>query len=115
MNKSALHDAALQTCSLHTSFLGKKHLVIGFSLSGNALLVLASGDRGSTLPDAVISVNAPRKRLDQTQPRDPHSCFHSRIMNERDSRGPLSSMHPNMAATWVIFPTDASAGTVSTA
>lgn len=38
---------------------GKRHLAVGFSLSGNALLALVSGMRGSVLPDAAISVNAP--------------------------------------------------------
>jgi uncharacterized protein len=35
------------------------HLAVGFSLSGNALLLLLSGKRGNALPDAAISVNAP--------------------------------------------------------
>jgi predicted alpha/beta-fold hydrolase len=35
------------------------HLAIGFSLSGNAVLLLAAGVRAQVLPDAVISVNAP--------------------------------------------------------
>ncbi len=37
----------------------KFHIAIGVSLSGNALLLLASGTRGGTLPDAAITVNAP--------------------------------------------------------
>ncbi len=37
----------------------RRHLAIGFSMSGNALLLLLSGQRGQTLPDAAISVNAP--------------------------------------------------------
>ncbi len=37
----------------------KRHLAIGFSLSGNALLLLLSGRRGDTLPDAALAVNAP--------------------------------------------------------
>lgn len=40
-------------------FPHKKHLVIGFSLSGNALLTLLTHLRGSTQPDRAISVNAP--------------------------------------------------------
>ncbi len=36
-----------------------KHLAIGFSLSGNALLLLLTGRRGTTKPDFAISVNAP--------------------------------------------------------
>lgn len=36
-----------------------KHLTIGFSLSGNALLMLLTQKRGGTLPDYAISVNAP--------------------------------------------------------
>lgn len=40
-------------------FPRKRHLAIGFSLSGNALLLLVSGKRGDVLPDAAISVNAP--------------------------------------------------------
>ncbi len=35
------------------------HLAIGFSLSGNAVLLLAAEVRAQVLPDAVISVNAP--------------------------------------------------------
>ncbi|MBI3557680.1 MAG: alpha/beta hydrolase [Deltaproteobacteria bacterium] len=37
----------------------KKHVAIGFSLSGNALLLLLSGRRGTTKPNAAIAVNAP--------------------------------------------------------
>jgi uncharacterized protein len=37
----------------------KKHIAVGFSLSANALLLLLSGRRGTTLPDAAIAVNAP--------------------------------------------------------
>lgn len=40
-------------------FPNKKHLVIGFSLSGNALLTLLTGNRGNTQPDRAICVNAP--------------------------------------------------------
>lgn len=36
-----------------------KHLAIGFSLSGNALLLLAAKQRASVQPDAAIAVNAP--------------------------------------------------------
>ena len=37
-----------------------RHVAIGFSMSGNALLLLLAGGRGATvLPDAAISVNAP--------------------------------------------------------
>ena len=36
-----------------------RHLAIGFSLGGNALLLLQAGRRGSHQPDAAISVNAP--------------------------------------------------------
>jgi predicted alpha/beta-fold hydrolase len=36
-----------------------KHLAIGFSLSGNALLLLMTGKRGTTQPDMAFSVNAP--------------------------------------------------------
>lgn len=37
----------------------KKHIAIGFSLSGNALLTLLAGLKGSVWPDYAISVNAP--------------------------------------------------------
>jgi len=40
-------------------FPDRKHLAIGFSLGGNALLLLLTGERGTTLPDAAIAVNAP--------------------------------------------------------
>ena len=36
-----------------------RHAAVGFSLSGNALLLLLSGARGGTLPDCAIAVNAP--------------------------------------------------------
>ncbi|MFI5363825.1 MAG: YheT family hydrolase [Elusimicrobiota bacterium] len=36
-----------------------KHAAVGFSLSGNALLLLLSGTRGGTLPDCAVAVNAP--------------------------------------------------------
>jgi hypothetical protein len=36
-----------------------RQLAIGFSLSGNALLLLLSGKRGSVKPDYAVSVNAP--------------------------------------------------------
>lgn len=36
-----------------------RHVAIGFSMSGNALLLLLSGKRGQTKPDAGVSVNAP--------------------------------------------------------
>jgi len=35
------------------------HLAVGFSLSGNALLLLLSGKRGSVFPDGAIAVNGP--------------------------------------------------------
>lgn len=37
----------------------KLHVAIGFSLSANALLLLAAGQRATILPDAAIAVNAP--------------------------------------------------------
>ncbi len=40
-------------------FPKKRHVAVGFSMSGNALLLLLSGKRGTTQPDAGISVNAP--------------------------------------------------------
>lgn len=40
-------------------FPGCHHVAIGFSLSGNAVLLLAAGQRAHVFPDAVISVNAP--------------------------------------------------------
>src|SRR5579872_1060681 len=36
-----------------------RHVAIGFSLSANALLLLLGGERGKTLPDQAIAVNAP--------------------------------------------------------
>jgi uncharacterized protein len=38
---------------------GKRHIAVGFSLSANALLLLASGKHGPDLPDAAIAVNGP--------------------------------------------------------
>lgn len=40
-------------------FPKKRHVAVGYSMSGNALLLLLSGKRGDTQPDAAISVNAP--------------------------------------------------------
>jgi predicted alpha/beta-fold hydrolase len=40
-------------------FPSKRHVAVGYSMSGNALLLLLSGRRGDTRPDAAISVNAP--------------------------------------------------------
>ncbi len=40
-------------------FPQKQHIAVGFSMSGNILLLLAAGVKGKTLPDFVISVNAP--------------------------------------------------------
>ncbi len=40
-------------------FPDKRHIAVGFSLSGNAILCLLSGLRGQILPDAAISINAP--------------------------------------------------------
>ncbi len=37
----------------------KQHIAIGFSLSGNALLLLMAGERGCGPPDFAIAVNAP--------------------------------------------------------
>lgn len=36
-----------------------KHVGIGYSLSGNAMLLLAAGVRGTTAPDLAVAVNAP--------------------------------------------------------
>lgn len=36
-----------------------RHIAIGFSMSGNALLLLQSGKRGEVKPDLAIAVNAP--------------------------------------------------------
>jgi predicted alpha/beta-fold hydrolase len=38
---------------------GHRHIAVGFSLSANALLLLAAGIRAEILPDAAIAVNAP--------------------------------------------------------
>jgi uncharacterized protein len=40
-------------------FPRKRHVAVGFSMSGNALLCLLTGLRGDHLPDAGIAVNAP--------------------------------------------------------
>ena len=38
---------------------GHRHIAAGFSLSANALLLLAAGQRADVLPDAAIAVNGP--------------------------------------------------------
>lgn len=40
-------------------FPAHRHIAVGFSLSGNALLLLLTGARGSQKPDAAVAVNAP--------------------------------------------------------
>lgn len=40
-------------------FPDRHHVAVGFSLSGNALLLLLSGERGEVKPDAALAVNAP--------------------------------------------------------
>ncbi|MFP5518752.1 MAG: YheT family hydrolase [Bdellovibrionia bacterium] len=44
---------------LKVRFPQAQQIAVGFSMSGNILLNLVSGNRGSTKPDAAISVNAP--------------------------------------------------------
>lgn len=50
-------SAAIQYGREH--FPRKRHLAVGFSMSGNALLLLLAGKRAALKPDAAISVNAP--------------------------------------------------------
>ena len=42
-----------------SQFRRHRHVAVGFSISGNALLLLQSGRRGETKPDAAIAFNAP--------------------------------------------------------
>lgn len=63
------HSGRAEDLSAALTFLksrlpGHKRIAVGFSLSGNALLLLLSGERGSEMPEAGISVNAPI-RLDR--------------------------------------------------
>jgi len=44
---------------LRQKFPGKKQITAGFSMSGNIILYLLSGQRGRHLPEAAITVNAP--------------------------------------------------------
>jgi len=44
---------------LRKTFPTKKQIAVGFSMSGNMLLLLLSGQKGQHLPDAAITVNAP--------------------------------------------------------
>jgi len=50
--------AAVIACG-RRRFPGHRHIAVGFSLSANALLLLAAGIRADVLPDAAIAVNAP--------------------------------------------------------
>jgi predicted alpha/beta-fold hydrolase len=52
-------DLAAAIAYGRTRFPAHRHVAIGFSMSGNALLLLLSGRRGRGKPDAGISVNAP--------------------------------------------------------
>lgn len=52
-------DLAASIAYGRSLFPRHRHVAIGFSMSGNALLLLLSGKRGDTQPDAAISVNAP--------------------------------------------------------
>jgi predicted alpha/beta-fold hydrolase len=62
--KGPYHSGRAEDLSAAFAF-GKKHfpphrqLAIGFSMSGNALLLLLAGRRGTSLPDAGVAVNAP--------------------------------------------------------
>ena len=63
------HSGRAEDLSAAFTFLknrlpGHQRIAVGFSLSGNALLLLLSGERGTEMPDAGISVNAPI-RLDR--------------------------------------------------
>lgn len=44
---------------LKLKFPSRRNITVGFSMSGNIILNLVSGNRGSTRPDAAITVNAP--------------------------------------------------------
>jgi uncharacterized protein len=67
--KGPYHSGRAEDLSEALSYLKKKlpghrRVAVGFSLSGNALLLLLSGVRGTERPDAAIAVNAPI-RLDR--------------------------------------------------
>jgi uncharacterized protein len=67
--KGPYHSGRGEDLSEAFSFLKKrlpdhKRIGVGFSLSGNALLLLLSGGRGTELPEAALAVNAPI-RLDR--------------------------------------------------
>ncbi|RYZ78931.1 MAG: alpha/beta fold hydrolase, partial [Proteobacteria bacterium] len=62
--KSPYHSGRGEDISAVVQYLrrllpNKKIVTVGFSLSGNMILVLLSGMRGEHLPDAAITVNAP--------------------------------------------------------
>lgn len=61
-------------------FPDKCHLAVGFSLSGNALLLLLSGKRGDVLPDGAIAVNAP---IDLGKASEMMKCGMNRIYETR--------------------------------
>lgn len=52
-------DASAVLENLKIRYPTKKHIAIGYSMSGNIVLALLGGFRGSVLPDAAITVNAP--------------------------------------------------------
>src|SRR5207253_11084785 len=62
--KHPYHSGRAEEVSQVVHYLGeifpkKKQVTAGFSMSGNIILYLLSGQRGSHLPDAAITVNAP--------------------------------------------------------
>lgn len=89
-------------------FPNKKHLVIGFSLSGNALLTLLTGKRGSTQPDRAICVNAPinlnaaSEKLTQGFNRlyDIHFVWRlKQTVQHKIDRGEMAAVHIPLLAT----------------
>lgn len=52
---------------LRTKFPGKKQITVGYSMSGNILLCLLGGFRGSEKPDGAITVNAPINLADGSE------------------------------------------------
>jgi predicted alpha/beta-fold hydrolase len=62
--KNLYHSGRGEDVSVVVSYLrallpGKKQITVGFSISGNMVLNLLTGQRGTDLPDGAITVNAP--------------------------------------------------------
>jgi uncharacterized protein len=80
------------------------HLAIGFSLSANALLLLAAGQRASVLPDAAMAVNGPidLERASLNLCRGPSWIYNLRFVMElkRYVKNNVQSEYQRLQGVW---------------